>query len=93
MDQLEGCIAEDNEHKVWKLVKFLYGLKQAQKQWHEKFDKVLVSNSYLINEVGKCIYLKSFDFNTYVIICLYVDDMFIFGTSMEVAYDQEFSYF
>ena len=29
--------------------------------------------------------LKSFDSNIYVIILLYVDDMLIFGTSMEVV--------
>ena len=45
---------------------------------------MLVSNGYLINKVDKCVYSKSFDSNTYVIICLYVDDMLIFGTSMKV---------
>ena len=45
---------------------------------------MLVSNGYLINEANKCIYYKSHDTNTYVIICLYVDDMLIFGTSMNV---------
>ena len=52
--------------------------------WHEKFDKVLVSNGYLINEADKCIYHKSYNTNTYMIICLYVDDMLIFGASMNV---------
>ena len=65
MDQLEEYVAEGNEHKVRKLAKSLYDLKQAPKQWHEKFDKVLVSNGYLINEVDK--YLNSFNYNTYVI--------------------------
>ena len=31
MDQQKGCIAEDNEQKVCKLVKSLYGLKQVPK--------------------------------------------------------------
>ena len=85
MDQLNGCVTEDNEHKVCKLVKSLNGLKQAPKKWHEKFDKVLVSKSYLINEANKCIYSKQFDSKIYMIICLYVDDMLIFGTSMELV--------
>ena len=36
------------EHKVCKLVKSLYGLKQVLKQWHKKFDKVIVSNGFNI---------------------------------------------
>lgn len=38
--------------KVCKLVKSVYGLKEAPKQWHEKFDKVLVLNRYA-NEIKK----------------------------------------
>ena len=70
------------EHKVCKLVKSLYGLKQAPKQWHQKFDKVVLANGYKINESDKCIYSK-FENGKGVIICLYVDDMLIFGTDLE----------
>lgn len=84
MDQPEGCVAPDKEKKVYKLVKSLYGLKQAPKQWHNKFDHVLVTNGYSINDADKCIYNKYED-NTCVVIYLYVDDMLIFGTSLEVV--------
>ena len=70
------------EHKVCKLVKSLYGLKQAPKQWHEKFDKVIVSNGFNIHESDKCVYSR-FNGNKGVIICLYVDDMLIFGIDSE----------
>nr|CAN80986.1 hypothetical protein VITISV_030770 [Vitis vinifera] len=84
MDQPEGCVVPGKEKKVYKLVKSLYGLKQAPKQWHNKFDHVLVTNGYSINDFDKCIYNKYED-NTCVVICLYVDDMLIFGTSLEVV--------
>lgn len=45
----------------------------------------MASNGYLINEVDKCIYYKHLGTNTYVIICLSIDDMFIFGISMDVV--------
>ena len=66
------------------MVKPLYGLKQSPKQWHNKFDHVLVTNGYFINNVNKCIYNKYED-NTCVVIYPYVDDMLIFGTSLEVV--------
>ena len=45
---------------------------------------MLVTNGYSINDVDKCIYNKYED-NICVFICLYVDDMLIFGTSLEVV--------
>nr|GEW97103.1 zinc finger, CCHC-type [Tanacetum cinerariifolium] len=69
-----------NKHKVCKLVKSLYGLKQAPKQWHQKFDEVVLSSGFLLNQSDKCVYSKFNDSGKGVIICLYVDDMLIFGT-------------
>ncbi|GJY52565.1 zinc finger, CCHC-type containing protein [Tanacetum coccineum] len=47
-----------NEHKVRKLVKSLYGLKQVPKQWHQKFDEVVLSSGFLLNQSDKCVYRK-----------------------------------
>nr|GEY25604.1 zinc finger, CCHC-type [Tanacetum cinerariifolium] len=69
-----------NEHKVCKLIKSLYGLKQAPKQWHQKFDDVVLSSGFHLNQSDKCVYSKFDDSGKGVIICLYVDDMLIFGT-------------
>ena len=44
----------------------MYRLKQALKQWHEKFD----------NECDKCVYVKDTK-HGYVVVCLYVDNMLI----------------
>ena len=70
-------------HKVCRLVKSLYGLKQAPKQWHEKFDNVMISNGFKINECDKCVYVKDTN-DGYVILCLYVDDMLIIGSNDKV---------
>nr|GFA50108.1 zinc finger, CCHC-type [Tanacetum cinerariifolium] len=78
--QPEGFIMSGNAHKVCKLVKSLYGLKQAPKHWHQKFDEVVLSSGFHLNQSDKCVYSKFDDSGNGVIICLYVDDMLIFGT-------------
>nr|GFB12370.1 zinc finger, CCHC-type [Tanacetum cinerariifolium] len=80
MKQPEGFFMPCNEHNVCKLVKSLYGLKQAPKQWHQKFDEVVLSSGFQLNQSDKCVYSKFDSFGKGVIICLYVDDMLIFGT-------------
>ena len=65
-----------------KLVKSLYGLKQAPKKWHQKFDEIILSCGFKLNQADKCIYSKFDSHGNEVIICLYVDDMLIFGTSL-----------
>lgn len=67
-----------------RLVKSLYGLKQAPKQWHEKFDKVILADGFSINEHDKCVYYKG-DGKECVILCLYVDDILLFGTNLAVV--------
>ncbi|GJS56269.1 zinc finger, CCHC-type containing protein [Tanacetum coccineum] len=78
MKQPEGFVMPGNEHKVCKLIKSLYGLKQAPKQWHHKFDEVVLSNGFVLNQSDKCVYCKFDESGKRVIIFLYVDDMLIF---------------
>ncbi len=66
-----------------KLLKSLYGLKQAPKQCHEKFDRTLTSVGFAVNEADKCVYYRHGG-GEGVILCLYVDDILIFGTNFEV---------
>ena len=65
--------------------KSLYDLKQAHKQWYEKFDNALLKNGFVSVEVDKCVYTKCTK-KECVIIALYVDDMLIFGTSLGVIH-------
>jgi hypothetical protein len=91
MDQPDRFVAEDQEGKVCKLLKSLYGLKQAPKQWHEKFDRNLTSAGFVINEADRYSYYRhgggQHGGGQGVMLCLYVDDILIFGTSIEVIND------
>ncbi|GJW59596.1 zinc finger, CCHC-type containing protein [Tanacetum coccineum] len=83
MKQPEGFVMPGHESKVCKLNKSLYGLKQTPKQWHLKFDDVVLSNGFSLNQADKCVYSKFDSCGKGVIICLYVDDMLIFGTDQD----------
>ena len=83
MDQPDRFVANDQEGKVCKLLKSLYGLKQAPKQWHEKFDITLTYVGFVVNEADTCVYYR-YGGGEGVILCLYVDDIVIFGTNLNV---------
>jgi len=83
MDQLDEFVSKGQEGMVCKLLKSLYGLKQAPRQWHEKFDRTLTSAGFVVNEANKYVYYR-FGSVEGLILCLYVDDILIFGTSLNV---------
>jgi hypothetical protein len=83
MDQPDDFVVKGQEGMVCKLLKYLYCLKQVPKQWHEKFDKTLTSVGFVVNEANKFVYYH-FGGSDGVILCLYVDDILIFGTRLNV---------
>jgi hypothetical protein len=83
MNQPDGFIVNGQEAMVCKLLKSLYSLKQAPKQWHEKFDRTLTSIGFVVNEADKYVYYQ-YAGGEGEILCLYVDDILIFGTSLNV---------
>jgi hypothetical protein len=64
---------------VCKLLKSLYDLKQAPKQWPKKFDNTLTSIGFVVNEANSCVYYQ-YGGGEGVILCLYVNDILIFGS-------------
>jgi hypothetical protein len=68
---------------VYKLVKSLYDLKQAPKQWHENFYVTLISAGFNVNEADRCLYYRHGG-GQGVILHLYVDDILMFRTSLDV---------
>jgi hypothetical protein len=74
LQQPDGFVIEGHRELVCKLSKSLYRLKQAPKQWHEKFERTLVSTGFVVNEADKCVYYR-FGGGKGVILCMYVDDI------------------
>jgi len=50
---------------------------------------MILEYDFVINDYDKCLYSKIMK-KDYVILCLYVDNIFIFGTSLGVIKDIEF---
>jgi hypothetical protein len=83
MEQPSGFVLEGQETKVCNLIKSLYDRKQAPKQWTEKFERTLTSVGFVAIEADKCVYYRHGGAEG-VALCLYVDDILIFGTSLKV---------
>jgi transposase InsO family protein len=61
---------------VCKLIKSLYGIKQAPHEWHEDFDQSIISLGYRRCQSDTCVYVKISKNGKPIIHCLFVDDLF-----------------
>ena len=70
------------QHKVCKLLRSLYGLKQAGRIWYQLLHSFLVDNGFRRCHKEYCIYIQK-DNGTTTIIVVYVDDLTIASNSMD----------
>ena len=83
MEQPEGCKDPTKPDHVCKLVKALYGTKQAHRRWHLKIDVFLVQDlGFRSSAHDPCIYIKC-EGGKVMIIALYVDDLLLAGNDIE----------
>jgi hypothetical protein len=79
---------EEDRTKVCRLIKSIYGLKQAARVWNEAVSAVLLKLNFRKSEHDKCLYImKKKEFEMYLII--HVDDMLIACTSLEPIQEVE----
>ena len=76
MSQPIGFEEVGKEHMLCKLHKSIYGIKQTSRQWHLKFDEVVITNDYKENIVDQCIYMKV-NGSRYIFLVLYIYDILI----------------
>lgn len=81
---LSKILKEDAKSNVLKLQKPIYELKQAQKQWHEKFKQYIHTLASKKSNVDPCLFLKDTP-NGRVLILIYVDDFIIDSPKKEVT--------
>lgn len=78
--QPPGFTVNEQEHKVLKLRKALYGLRQAPRAWNSKLDRSLVSLGFERSPLEHVVYKKNKD-GSVLLIGVYVDDLIITGSS------------
>ena len=83
MVQLEGFVAKGQEQKVCKLLKSIYGLKQASRSWNIRFDETIKTYGFKQNEDEPCVY-KLIKESSVVFLILYVDDILLIGNDVGV---------
>src|SRR5664279_2418809 len=76
MEQPVGFVAEGQEHKVCKLLRSIYGLKQSSRQWYIRFHQAIISFDYEMIDEDHCVYVKRSK-EKFVILSPYVDDILL----------------
>ena len=76
MVQSKTFVSKDPKKMVCKLKEFIYGLKQASRQWYYKFHQVIVSFGFEMNTVDECVYHK-LSGSKHIFLVLYVDDILL----------------
>lgn len=82
ISQPEGYIQSGSEHLVCKLLKSLYGLKQASRVWYETFDTFLLSHNFRKCISDPNVYLKRLN-SSVLILGLYIDDLILISNNFE----------
>ncbi|KAL1189087.1 Retrovirus-related Pol polyprotein from transposon RE2 [Cardamine amara subsp. amara] len=83
VSQPEGFEKKGSEGKVYKLNKALYGLRQAPRAWNNKLNCILMELKFEKCSKEPSVYRKEVR-KDLLIIGVYVDDLFVTGTSSEI---------
>lgn len=81
--QPKGFVKKRKEHLVYKLVKALYGLRQAPRAWYAKLSKCLEELGFSRCPYEHAVYTKRIR-EDLLIIGVYVDDLLVTGTKVSI---------
>jgi hypothetical protein len=84
VQQPEGFEVAGHKHKVYKLHKSLYSLKQAPRARYSIIDTHLIQLGFKRSENKATLYLKQDEDGLQLVILLYVDDMLVTGSNVKL---------
>lgn len=79
--QSEGFVKKGQEYFIYKLIKALYGLRQAPRAWYSKLSKYLEELDFVRCPYEHAVYTKMKG-NDVLIIAVYVVDLLVTGTEL-----------
>lgn len=79
--QLKGFVDPHQMHKVYKLLKSIYGLKQSLRIWFERYNKFLIHLGFVPCPTNSNVYVKKLSFK-FIILGLYVDDQILVSNDL-----------
>jgi hypothetical protein len=71
-------------NRVYKLLKALYGFKQASRAWYARLKSFLLEHGYVMRSVYKTLFTLKHD-NDFLLVQIYVDDIIFGGSSHSVV--------
>ena len=87
MEQQEGFVVKGQEKKVCKLVKSMYGLKQARRVWYELIADTLrrkLGFERIHSDAGVYVLCQRGGNQTKIILILYVNDLLLMGNDLSM---------
>ena len=88
MEQLEGYVKKGEKDKVCRLLKSIYSLKQAGRQWFKHLANSMKNWDFSERIAGDvALFSKTGEGGATTIVLVYMDDMSIFVSNMELIND------
>ena len=76
IEQSLDFTSDDGDHRVCKLQRSIYELKQASRSWNLYFDDAIKSFNFIKNEKKICVY-KRINESAIIFFILYIDDILL----------------
>ena len=79
MENPSGLQISNNNDKVCKLLKSLYGFKQSPRAWFGRFSRSIKEHGFIQCQVNHTLFVKRYPENKLATLIVYVDDIILTG--------------